>query len=259
MINRDRLYVHVPVHRLLEQLDDFLQLGFNAEIYINSEFIDNFSDRDLGILNSAFKKHGLSKTVHGPFIDLNPGSADRRVRSLTLQRFLVSMDLCRKLDAKALIIHTHFDPIFYGRHFKEWVDNASPVWEQVIEDAKRHSMPVYIENSIDDSPEPVLEILKNHPYFGACFDVAHYSVFTDTDYKQILDMYPVGVIKEVHLSDNKGEEDSHLALGEGTIDFKDFLARIVERKEDPIITIESHSIEALKKSLGFMKQFIDDV
>ena len=92
-------------------------------------------------------------------------------------------------------------------------------------EAKKKNIAVHIENSIDDSPSAVAAILKAHAFFGACFDIAHHNVFNPNGWKDALDKYPIGSIKEIHLSDNNGCEDLHLPLGEGSLDFKEFFRR----------------------------------
>jgi sugar phosphate isomerase/epimerase len=77
-------------------------------------------------------------------------------------------------------------------------------------------------------------------------------------WQDALSKYPLGSIKEVHLSDNNGKEDSHMPLGDGSIDFEKLFDEIVKRREEPIFTIESHSKECLEKSLNFIRRFIDE-
>lgn len=255
MFSRERLYIHIPIFKLIGSLDQFLKLNLNCEIYIDSGFIDHHSEKDIEIINSSFKKYGLFKKMHGPFSDLNPGSYDNKIRRVSLERFLQALELCRKFNSDSLTLHSHFEPVFYARHFKEWLDNSKEIWKDLSRQAKRYNLSIYIENSIDNSPRAVIEILKTHPYFGACFDVAHYNVFNPKGWKGAIKEYPPGSIKEVHLSDNKGDEDTHLVLGEGNINFEDFFNELNRRNENPIFTIEPHSLNDLAKSLKFIQKY----
>lgn len=255
-LTKERLYTFIPFSNLIEYLDEFLTLNLNSEIYIDSESIDHYSAKDIELINASFEKHGFSKKVHGPFADLNPGSFDNRTRQLSLERFLGALELCAKLKADSMTLHSHFEPVFYGRHFEEWLNNSKQVWEKLCSEAEKNKISIHVENSIDDSPRAVIEMLKNHPYLGACFDVGHYNVFAPKGWKNALKEYPIGSIKEVHLSDNKGDEDTHLPLGEGSIDFDALFAEIENRNENPVFTIEPHSPDGLLKSLGFIQKLI---
>jgi len=255
-IAKDRLYFHVPVYRLLNGLDGFLNLNLNCEIYINSDFIDGHTEKDLDLINAGFRKQEISKRVHGPFIDLNPGSSDNKIRRLCLERFLSTIELCSRFDSQSMVLHSHFEPIFYGRHFKEWLKNAEEVLGPLSTEAEKRGISIYIENSIDEDTTAVLTILESFPLFGACFDVAHHNVFNPKGWADALKEYPKGSIKEIHLSDNNGDRDSHLPLGEGSIDLEAFLDEVEKRDEDPIITVEPHSQEGMLKNIEFIKKFM---
>lgn len=255
-LTRGRLYTFVPFFNLIGYLDEFLTLNLNGEIYLDSESIDCHSAEDIELINAGFEKYGRCKRVHGPFADLNPGSFDSRTRQLSLERFLGALELGANLKAESMTLHSHFEPVFYGRHFKEWVNNSKQVWESLSREAEKKKVLIYIENSIDDSPRAVIEILKNHPYFSACFDVGHYNVFNPKGWKEALKEYPLGSVKEVHLSDNKGDEDTHLPLGEGSIDFDALFSEIEKRGENPTFTLEPHSPDELLKSLGFIQKYL---
>jgi hypothetical protein len=57
-------------------------------------------------------------------------------------------------------------------------------------------------------------------------------------------------IGQLHLHDNLGNQDDHLALGKGQIDFRLLFNYLRERKSDPpVITIEPHREEDLWPSL----------
>lgn len=255
-LTKERLYTFIPFFNLIERLDQFLTLNLNSEIYIDSGTIDSPPAKDIELINNGFEKHSLDKRIHGPYSDLNPGSMDKKIREITLERFLGTVELSVRLKAGSLTLHSHFEPVFYGRHLEEWLGNSKDIWERLSQEAKKRNISIHIENSVDDSPRAVLEVLKAHSYFGACFDTGHYNVFNPKGWRDALKEYPSGSIKEVHLSDNKGDEDSHLPLGEGSIDFNGLFEEIGRRGERPIFTLEPHTQDGLLKSLEFIKRYM---
>ncbi len=60
-------------------------------------------------------------------------------------------------------------------------------------------------------------------------------------------------IKHIHAHDNMGDEDSHLALGEGNIQLKDIITTFENKKYDGIYMIEVNNKDSIKKSLEFFK------
>jgi len=71
------------------------------------------------------------------------------------------------------------------------------------------------------TPEELLQLLSSFD-LGICFDVGHANTMGKIDaflaYKKRF--------VNVHLHDNLGERDQHLAVGEGNIDFKKLLASL---------------------------------
>jgi len=256
LIERAKLYIHVPVAKLIGHLDEFLGLGVNGQIYISSEFIDNHSREETCLINSSFKRHGLIKTIHSPFMDLNPGSSDRKIREATQSRFMDTVEFADQFMAKSITFHSHFEPVFYKKYLERWIENSFEVWDKVVTAAEGKGINIHIENSIDQDPCAIIELLKRHIYFGACFDVAHYNAFSNEGWPASLNKYPLGSIKEVHLSDNNGDEDSHMPLGEGKINFEGLFSEIHNRGEDPIYIIESHSRHDVVKSVEFISTFL---
>lgn len=256
IIPRDNLYFHIPVRRLLEEIEQALNLGVNYEIYIASAFIDNHKASEIELINRGFRQKNLLKRVHGPFMDICPGSSDKKVRALSQQRMLAGIELCSRLECTDIILHSHYDPVYHKRHFDEWLDLSVRVWDNVDKQAKKAGITIYIENSEDDTPEAVVAILQRYPSFKACFDLAHYTVFGAAGWEECLNGYPYGAVGEVHLSDNDGKEDLHLVLGKGCVDIKGFLEEMDRRGEKPVITVEPHSGEDMLLDMKYMERFV---
>lgn len=126
--------------------------------------------------------------------------------------------------------------------------------EPVVKMALKEKVRICIENSIDHSPEISIELVKKIGAFGvlACFDIAHCNVFTELPVMECFKQYPPEIIGEIHLSDNKGEFDDHLALGEGNINFREFFDEINRLKIKPLITVEPHSMQDIPKSANYL-------
>ena len=253
MIPREKLYIHLPFLDLIENLESFPQLGVNCEIYMSAENLDSISRAQKERINAVFEKHNLNKSLHAPFSDLNPGSIDKTIRAASLDRFKQSLEVCANLKADRMVMHTHFDPIFYKNHKELWLDNSIQSLAALSKYARQKNITILIENSIDQSPWAVLELIKRTDNLKACFDIAHYNVFSPLGWEKEFAEYPPELITEVHLSDNRGSEDEHLPLGEGSIDFKKFFKMMNDRKLKPYIVLEPHDKEGLFKNLEYIR------
>ena len=82
-----------------------------------------------------------------------------------------------------------------------------------------------MENMFDDSPK-MLEMLSlelcKHTNYGVCFDYAHAALSNVPcrDWAKTLAPF----IKHVHINDNDLITDLHLAVGDGKIDWEEFIS-----------------------------------
>lgn len=255
-IDAGRLFVHVPYGVLLANLDKLADLGINAEIYVDAESLDNYTTKEIDLINSSFAKYGLKKILHGPIYDLNPGSLDSRIRQSSQERINQTISLCEKLNTNHIVFHHGFNHIYYKTHREKWLENSSAVWKPLAQYCLKKNINLAIENSLDPEPSIILELIAriNLPNFAACFDIGHFNAFGQKAPLEIFDTYPPGYIKEIHLSDNLGDFDTHLALGKGNIDFKAFFQLIDAKKINPIVTIEPHSLEDIQPCLVYLNR-----
>lgn len=89
--------------------------------------------------------------------------------------------------------------------------------------ARRYGTGIAIENGLTGffhSAEELLELLNrlDNPAFGLCWDTGHANITGQDQPKAILRMG--SHLKAVHLNDNDGLSDQHLAPGLGTVNFE---------------------------------------
>jgi sugar phosphate isomerase/epimerase len=83
------------------------------------------------------------------------------------------------------------------------------------------------------------------------FDIGHANtVGKIDDFAKLLDEF----IVNVHVHDNNGREDEHLAIGKGSIDFAEVFKRMKAWTNQTPLIIECHSLEELRQSVNSMKQ-----
>ncbi len=96
---------------------------------------------------------------------------------------------------------------------------------------------------------------------GFCFDTGHMNAFSTTAMQDWLD--DLGAfLTQIHLHDNDGHWDDHLAVGDGNIDFDILFGYIARCSKKPILTLEAHeetslwkSLETLSRSPSFHRAF----
>ncbi len=228
--------------------------GHYWTILILSKSITLYPSEDLIKIRRFFQEYDLDKTVHGPFMDLSLASVDPLVRNLTLKRYKQALEFCKQIYAKNIVFHTGYSPIFHREHKEQWLERTVSLWKKILPAAVDEGITVAMENTIEDSPDIPLALIKelDSDYFKACFDVAHYNVFSKDSIRDCLNAYP-DIIVEVHISDNSGKFDEHLALGDGNIDFDGFFAQLSSRRIEPLITCEPHDRQSLLRNIDYLR------
>ena len=189
-------------------------------------------------------------SVHGPFLDLNPASYDSIIRAATRERFEQAYAAARALNATKIIYHSCFIPQI--NYYEGWIEQAVPFWKKFLDD-KPTDITICMENVFDVFPSYIKEVIQqvNHPTFGVCFDLGHAHAFSDVPVTQWIDeLGPL--IRHIHIHDNDGTKDSHLAIGNGTIPWDCVTDALQKKYPTADFTIENNSREDFIQSLEFL-------
>ncbi|MCF0242393.1 MAG: sugar phosphate isomerase/epimerase [Treponema sp.] len=195
-------------------------------------------------------------TTHGAFFDVLVFSDDIRIREVSEMRVYQSMDAARKLGCKGIVFHGNINPLLLATaagpiYEKHWLESSRDFFRTVCRDYPEIN--IYIENMWDQTPDHLQNLAKEMTdlaNFGLCFDYAHAGISkTDTEeWSKKLGPY----IKHVHINDNDGKSDLHLALGDGITDWNKFFELKYRFFNDASVLIETSSIENQRKSLKFL-------
>jgi sugar phosphate isomerase/epimerase len=247
--------VNIPFTMLIESyLDRFIEYGLNPEIGLDAEALDRFSIAEFGTIAEEFHRRSRTVTLHGPFIDLNPGSPDPAVRRITRRRMQQVLDLVPVFQPRTVVCHANYDNRRYGYFKAEWTDHSLEFWSWMADGLAPYGSQLMLENVFEDGPEDILTIFDNldRENLGFCLDTGHTAAFGQTDL--------AGWLKELgsrlgqlHLHDNFGSQDDHLPIGSGTIGF-DNLFKFLEESTSPppLITLEPHEEKHLWPSLKYL-------
>jgi sugar phosphate isomerase/epimerase len=231
-----------PLNATLEYLEG---LGINNCEIINEYPLDRIEE-------DLISSHSLKFIVHAPISDVNIASPNKRIRRSSIMEIKSSMELATRLDSDKLILHPGSVP-FLARAYKDKILEYNL---QSLKELKKYAddlgvtlclenmprMEKYLYNNLNELQKLVeeLEIM-------ATLDIghAHTMGYTTEDIK-------IDLIGHIHLSDNNGLEDSHNALGTGTINFPKVFENL--KGYSGILTIEVKGKEELIESLTFLEK-----
>jgi len=229
-------------------------MGIEVTLYDTAWLMSESALPDAGRMGALLAGRGIPATTHGPLYDLNPGSLDPTVRDYTKLCYLRGVEVARALGADKIVYHTAYNPLLPDGVLKGWKSLAAPVWKSVLEAAARDGISVCLENSY----EPSVEFFKDlFDTFGdgtaaMCFDPAHVHLYSRDG--QSAWMVRMGhQVTHIHLNDNAGKSDDHLALGEGNIPYRSFLKEVCDICGESTVVLEM-LLERALQSVDYLRE-----
>jgi sugar phosphate isomerase/epimerase len=254
---RSRVQVHTTFTALWDgALEHFIRNGLNPEIGIDAHALERFSEKDFKSVADALRRRKLSVTFHAPFVDLSSGSTDPAIRAVTRQRFEELLRLVPLFGPRTVVAHAGYDWRRYEYFRDVWMENSAAFWDWAAERLNRLGSRLMLENVYERRPGEITELIRRlrPQQVGLCLDGGHLTAFGRAPLAEWLSVSGA-FIGQLHLHDNLGSRDEHLALGAGRIDFKKLFAFLgASRPAPPVITLEMHRGEDIEPSLAYLQK-----
>ncbi|MDR0911420.1 MAG: sugar phosphate isomerase/epimerase [Methanobrevibacter sp.] len=219
-----------PYEKILEIAKDD---GFNCvEIlcegpYIPRQVLKHEKEINLKDISQIAETYDLELFLHGPTIDINPGSMNEGIREESKKQIIETLELADYLGAIAITTH----PGVVHRREKIFRDMATEFAIECFQECQEFAEDLGVTLSIEN-------MAKRFSYLGSCpeeLDKIAKAVGCDVTidwghantYENPNEYLKLDNISYFHLNDNNGIKDQHLNLGKGTADFsRDFLNKV---------------------------------
>jgi sugar phosphate isomerase/epimerase len=249
-----QIQVNIPFPFLLAgYLERFLARGLNPEIGLDAYSLDHYSPGVFRRVAGAFQAAGRRLTLHGPFQDLAPGALDDGVLAASRRRLRQACRFIPVFRPEAVVCHLGYEDRHYHWDQENWLVRSTATWKEVAGLCAPYGATVMLENVYETEPGLFLEVLNRvgAPNLQVCFDVGHLLAFSTGDFAAWLSTL-APVIGHLHLHDNHGDADTHLALGAGRVPLPDILRELARRGRRPSVTLEPHQEGSLEPSLEYL-------
>lgn len=250
----NRVQVNIPFPFLLKgYLARFLDQGLNPEIGLDAWSLGTYRPAVFRRVARDFQRAGRRLTLHGPFQDLAPGALDDFILAASRRRLRQAWRWLPVFRPEAVICHLAYEDRHYRWDQENWLNRVAATYRELGIRAAAHGVRVMLENVYEGDPELLREAVRriNLPNVRICLDVGHLNAFGGGDFQGWLEtLWPV--VGHLHLHDNGGTLDDHLALGTGTVPLEFVLAFLAARGKQPLITLEPHQEGSLTPSLAFL-------
>lgn len=192
-------------------------------------------------------------TLHGPFLDMAPGSPDHQVNALVASRYKHALDIAAEVGARIVVFHANFIGSLRNEDYRRgWHERNVHFWRKIADYAEGCGVMVAVENMWEFDPQIIGELLTeiDHPYLRACLDVGHAHLFSPVAFDTWLDVLGKWII-HTHLNNNAGIIDEHHGLSEGVLAYPTLLDKLRMLPHHPSFTLEMDSIEDMRASLKY--------
>jgi sugar phosphate isomerase/epimerase len=249
------IFFSVPLGFLFANERLLGQYPVNTELFLDGDVLETLAAPQIQRVKGLLGSHRLRARVHGPISEMVLGAFDPRVREVSRGRFLQAMDFAAAVGSDAVVCHSGFDNTSKRGLEARFLEGFVPTLRSLSGRAAELGLRLVLENTFEPAPDLLMDALDGAAAanLGLCFDIAHQRVFGKTPLDEWIARCAPR-IEEVHLTDNRGAWDDHLAPGRGSTDFDALFGLLRAHAVNAVFTFEPHSVEAFVETLRFIEQ-----
>jgi len=207
-------------------------------------------------LEAIAPSYDIRFSIHAPISDVNPGALCERLREAAVMELIAAMEQAIELDVKTITIHPGFEsPVIpgFGSRSAERAKRSMRTIDRIMNEfgvtACLENMPSF-KYMLGRTAKEMFDLVDGTD-MKICYDIGHANTTGQID--EILDMLG-DRIGNIHIHDNNGENDDHMTIGDGNIDFAPILKKLSKYKGKYVI--ESRSLESAVVSKERLKRML---
>lgn len=200
------------------------------------------------------RKESSEDTMHGAFLDVTIHSDDPLISSASMLRVRQSMMTAKNMGLKGVVFHTgRLSGFRAPEYLRNWRDRNAAFFTEIA--CSYPAQQIYMENMFDEAPDilaGLAEKMRDVENFGVCLDYAHAMLSRCPGREWIETLAPY--IRHIHINDNDLQNDLHLAVGAGKLDWQEFDSLIRQYRVEAPVLVEVNGYAAQEESLQYMKR-----
>lgn len=196
--------------------------------------------------------------VHAPCINVNLASLNTTIARASEKTIKKAVEFAAKINAELVISHVgRLSRDYHQKLCKKTTEKAIASLKRINQLSNNLGITFTIENDhksrdylLAGYPEQINFLVENVEC-KLTFDVGHANTLGKPE--KFMDLLKKHIVN-IHLHDNNGAEDSHLSIGNGKINFKNFFKKIGNNILALPLIVECHSLQEMKESVEFLRQ-----
>lgn len=238
------------------EYNDFYLPKVMDDIGEQEQIVADYRRHKGGIAKEQFLAKAFSAdTMHGAFLDVTIHSEDPLIAGASMLRVRQSMEIAKEMGLKGVVFHTgRLAGFRAGGYLTNWRDRNAAFFTEIA--GLYPAQQIYMENMFDEAPDilaGLAEKMRDVKNFGVCLDYAHAMIFSKCPGREWIETL-VPYIRHIHINDNDLQNDLHLAVGAGSLDWQEFDSLIREYRVEAPVLVEVNGYEAQMESLQYMKE-----
>lgn len=196
--------------------------------------------------------------VHGPFLDLYVSSPDPRIVAVAKDRHRQALAAATSIGASMYVAHLNSIPLIRNQVYQgRFVEAAAEFWLPLADQAGQDGVTIVLENMWERDPALQRQVVEaaNHPSLKASFDNGHALVFSQQPAEEWIRELGAA-LAHVHVHDNDGTYDQHLAVGEGIEDWSALITAWRDHAPDATLVVEGDDLEVNKRSFRALRNLL---
>ena len=242
--------MNFPVTPVLQEIETFARLGFDYLELAMDPPMAHYSTiaKEKKAIVRALTAHGLGLICHLPTF-VSTADLTASIRQASVGEMLRSLEVAADLGAAKVVLHPSMaagmgafvpDTVkFYAMEFLSHMAQAAREQDLIL--CLENMMP---RNLIGVEPEDLEAFLDAVPGVKLTLDTGHANIGDRRGRRLNGLMDRLGDrIGHLHISDNSGKRDDHLAVGQGTVRYTDLVRRLKSAGYDDTITLEVFDVD----------------
>ena len=244
-----------PARDVVKEIVRVAEMGFDFLDLTLEPPACRAADVDTKRVRAALEVHGLGVVGHTAYY-LPFGSAFDAVQAGAVAEAARCLQAFAEVGADRMNLHCDRRVPGYGTEYVNARNIAA--FAQLLPVADGYGVRLMLENGEGDTAALLAPVLDALPTLGLHLDIGHANIGGNGRKSHTADLLSgyASRLCHVHVSDNKGKSDDHLAIGAGTIDWKRELRLLKATGYNDTITLETFygDTELIRYSLGKMRE-----
>ena len=229
------------IRRVAEMGFDYLELAMDAPQAHYSLIAEN-----MGAIRRALNDQELQLVCHLPTF-VYTADLTGSIRNASREEVRRSIETAARLKPLKVVVHPSIISGLAAIRPELASHHARQALTEVVEACERYGLMACLENMFPRyrafvSADQFTAVFKTFPHLKLTLDTGHANIGCEGDNRAMAFLtHHAARLGHLHISDNHGLRDDHLAVGEGNIDFTAIISAVKSTGYDDTITLEIFS------------------